>query len=271
MARKNKGMSEQLFEATKNRFQQILEYTVLNNNIMGEADDEAPQDGQEQTAPEDAGGMSPQDGGQPMSDAMGGGMPPQGGEAQSPMDAGPQQGQGGQSQQPEGFAPQEPQMAPDMTSVEDNEEQPAADDDVVDISALTDSQEATEKDVAELNNKFSEIMSKLDSFVDLIKSNDEKIEDIKAEYERRNPTQIEKMSMNTAKGGPFNVSPEEYWDEKEKNSNYRREDDDNGREQGQYVITANDVNGATDWKGISDSLDDDILMHQTLNNIMGIC
>ena len=264
MARKRVGMSEQLFEASKKRFQQILEYTVLNNNIMGEADDEAPQDGQEQPTPDDAGGMPPQDGGQPIPDAMGG--------AQPPMDAAPQQGQG-QPQPPQGFAPQDGgQMSDDMGGeIPPQEgEQPAADDDVVDISALTDSQEATEHDVAELNNKFSEIMGKLDSFVDLIKSNDEKIEDIKAEYERRNPTQIEKMSMNTAKGGPFNVSPEEYWDEKEKNSNYRRESDDNGREQGQYVITANDVNGATDWKGISDSLDDDILMHQTLNNIMGI-
>lgn len=71
--------------------------------------------------------------------------------------------------------------------------------------------------------------------------------------------------MNTAKGGPFTVSPKEYWDEKEQTSNYRREDDNNGVGQGQYVITANDVNGSVDWDSIAKSLDDDFIMHQTLD------
>ena len=268
MARKREGMSEQLFEASKKRFQQIVEYTVLGNNVMGEADDEQPQDGGGQGGDGEIPPM-PQDAGQ--QDMAGGQAPPQDGQgpmgAQMPQDTGGQQGQ----QAPEGFAPQMPQDmgAQDMQGM-DGGAQPSDEDDVVDISELTDSQEKSEKEISELNNKFSEIIGKLDSFVDLIKSNDSKIEDIKTEFERRNPTQIEKMSMNTAKGGPFNVSPEEYWDEKEKTSNYSRESDDNGREQGQYVITANDVNGTTDWKDISDSLDDDILMHQTLNKIMGI-
>ena len=102
-------------------------------------------------------------------------------------------------------------------------------------------------------------------------NNDDKIEQLKAEFERRNPTQVEKLSMNTAKGGPFNVSPEEYWDEKQATSNYSIEDDDNGKEQGQYVITANDVNGSVDWKSIADSLDDDDFMyHQTLNGVLKV-
>ena len=74
--------------------------------------------------------------------------------------------------------------------------------------------------------------------------------------------------MNTAKGGPFTVSPEEYWNEKEQTSNYSTEDDDNGKEQGQYVITANDVNGTVDWNSIAKSLDDDFIMHQTLNGAL---
>jgi hypothetical protein len=77
--------------------------------------------------------------------------------------------------------------------------------------------------------------------------------------------------MQTAKSYPFNVTPEEYWEEKEKTSNYSTENDENGVKQGQYVITKNDVNGGTDWKSISDSLDDDDFMYnQTLNGILKI-
>ena len=114
-------------------------------------------------------------------------------------------------------------------------------------------------------------MKALGAFEELLRANDRKIEDLKAEYEKRNPTQIEKLSMQTAKSYPFNVTPEEFWKEKEATSNYSTEDDDNGKGQGQYQITANDIAGATDWKSISDSLDDDDFMYnQTLAKVMSL-
>jgi len=122
---------------------------------------------------------------------------------------------------------------------------------------------------SQVGGKFDKVMKALGAFEELLRANDEKIEDLKAEFEKRNPTQIEKLSMQTDKSYPFNVTPEEFWKQKEATSNYSTENDDNGKEQGQYVITANDVNGDTNWKAIADSLDDDDFMyHQTLDKIM---
>ena len=96
----------------------------------------------------------------------------------------------------------------------------------------------------------------------------DKISEIEVEMKKRNPTPMEKLSNRAANSYPFNVSPKEYWDDKEKNSNYSADDDNNGREQEQYTITVGDINNANDWKTISDSLDDDLLYNQTLNNIL---
>ena len=276
MARKREGMDKQLFEETKKRFQTILEYTVIGGT-MDEADDDNQQDVPPQDDMQGAAPMPPQGG-----DMGGGDMgapPPMGGpqggadQGMPPMDG--QQGdqgmppQGEQAPQgPAGFDPQGDMGGGDMTQADFAGDQPAPEDDVVDITDLTDAQEDTQKDIEKLDNKFGAIMKQLGAFEELIKDNDAKIEDLKAEFERRNPTQVEKLSMNTAKGGPFTVSPEEYWDEKEATSNYSTEDDDNGKEQGQYVITANDVNGAVDWHNIARSLGDDFIMHQTLNEAL---
>jgi len=261
MARKKEGMNAKLFEDTKKRFHQILEYTVIGNTI-----DEGGEDNSQEEMPQDTNQSTPQD-----TPAADGGMD---GGQMSPMEGGADQMGGqdiGQQEQPastpEGFSPQD-----DMTQDDFNGrgEQPGEGDDVVDITDLTDAQKETDKNIENLDNKFGAIMKQLGAFETLIKNNDDKIEDLKAEFERRNPSQIEKMSMNTAKGGPFTVSPEEYWDEKEATSNYRTEDDDNGKEQGQYVITADDVNGAVDWHNIAKSLGDDFIMHQTLSGALKI-
>lgn len=171
---------------------------------------------------------------------------------------------------PEGFNPQGafgPTGDPAPTGEMD---QPAPDDDVIDISDFTDSQEKMEDDIDKIDGKFAKVMKAIGAFEELLRSNDEKIEDLKAEFERRNPTQVEKLGIQQANSYPFNVNPNEYWKEKEATSNYSTEPDDNGKEQGQYVITADDVNGDVNWKGIYDSLNDDFLYHQTLDKIVRI-
>ena len=252
------GKQEQLVEDMKSRFQQIYKYdarvglnetTVLGGTIKDEAeDDNAP-------APADNGaGAPPADGGAgmpPMDD--GAGAPPADGGAAAP----------------EGFAPQEAPMG-DM-SADDfggaDTQQPG--DEVLDVTELTDKQDDIEDEIKEVGGKFDKVMKAIGAFEELLRTNDQKIEDLKTEFERRNPTQVEKLSMQTAKSYPFNVQPEEFWKEKEATSNYSTEDDDNGKEQGQYVITANDVNGNTDWKSIADSLDsEDFMFNQTLDKIL---
>lgn len=166
---------------------------------------------------------------------------------------------------PEGFNPQGDLSAADFGG--GDQEQPG--DEVLDVTELTDKQEDIEHEVSKVSDKFDKVMKAIGAFEELLRSNDEKIEDLKAEFEKRNPTQVEKLSMQTAKSYPFNVTPEEFWKEKEATSNYSTEDDENGVNQEQYVITANDVNGDTNWKAIADSLDDeDFMYHQTLDKIM---
>lgn len=159
---------------------------------------------------------------------------------------------------------------PNADSSNDNDLEPEKEgDEVIDVDDLTKSQEDTEEKVDDLDDKFEKLLKAITNFEDIIDHNNEKIEDLKAEFERRNPTQIEKMSMQTQNSYPFNVTPKEYWDNKEQTSNYRTDYDDNGKEQGQYVITKDDVNNAVDWKSISNSLDDDEY-HQNIKTIFGI-
>lgn len=264
-----KGNQQVLEEATK-RFQQIMEYTTMRHKFVDEAGEQDPQ-GEEQMPPED-GAMPPMDpnAGAP---APGGEIPPMDGQ-QPPVDQ--MGGEDAMPQGPEGFNPQVPdeasvgEMSPEAGEPMEGEGGLQPDDEVIDISDLTDSQEETQEEVDKLGDKFDKVMKYLGQFEELIKSNDEKINDLKAEFEKRNPTQIEKLSMQTANSYPFNVTPEDFWAEKEKTTNYRTEDDDNGKEQGQYVITKKDVDGAVDWKNISDSLDDFDIMHQTLRNTTGL-
>lgn len=255
------------------RFQQILEYTYTAPMTEAGEDDEPDDMGQEQ------GGQMPPEGNGDMPDGpdQGQGMPPQ----EPPMDQGmppqePQMGQGmppqGMDTQggPEGFNPQDDApMEPPMDANGADSMQP--DDEVVDVSSLTDAQEDTEKKVDKLDSRFDKVIQAIGKFEELIRQNDEKLDKLKTEFEKRNPTQLEKLSMQTAKSYPFNLNPEGYWKDKEATSNYRVDGDDNGKEQGQYTITANDINGTSNWKEISDSMDDDDWMYnQTLKSILNV-
>ena len=274
--------NQEILNEAMSRFQQIMEYTTRRNKYTEEAG-EQPQDDSSQMPPEggaqdggapaQGGDMTPMDGGAPMDPNAGasapgddmsagaadGGMPQDSGEAQAPEGFNPQVSQDGIDA---GMQPMDGEMS------EDGGVQPG--DDVIDVSDLTDSQEETQEEVDKLDAKFDKVMKYLGQFEELIKSNDDKINDLKAEFERRNPTQVEKLSMQTANSYPFSETPEQYWDNKEKTSNYRTEDDQNGVKQGQYVITKNDVDGTVDWKGIADTLDDFDIMHQTMKNTMGL-
>ena len=258
-------------EESKKRFQQILEFTYYGRGqrLMGEAGDEQQDANLDQTSNEGGVGemqpneMQPND--MPPMDNQGGDM--------NTNDVAPQDGATGMPdnnvQAPQGFNPQDTGDNVNDISQEDFASDVSPDDNVVDVSELTDTQKETEEKVEKFGDKFDEIFKVLGQWEELLKSNNEKIEDLKAEFEERNPTQVEKLSMQTAKSGPFNVKPEEYWNEKEKTSNYSTDNDNNGVEQGLYVITKNDVDGTTDWKSIADSISDDVMYRPTLKNTMG--
>lgn len=146
------------------------------------------------------------------------------------------------------------------------------DDEVIDVDDLTQSQEETEDKVDDIQvsmekgfDKLLNIVSKLDKMIDASTAN---MEQIKKEIEKRNPTPIEKLNMRAANDSyPFNISPSDYWKEKESSSNYRIGGDDNDAEQ--YVITQGDIDKISDYRAISKDLNDSEF-NQNLLNIFGL-
>lgn len=279
-------MSEKIYktklsEDVAKRFRMLCEYSFNITEDDGEQMDmEVPDSGEEQGAEmqEPMGGEQQpmgggaSEGGAEMQEPMGGGAPEGGTEMQEPM---------GDEQQPmgggaPGFNPQGGESE-DMSNLDDDfggETEPMqSDDEVIDVDELTSSQEKTEKKVGKLKNSMEKGFHKLLSVVDrldkMIDDNTANMESIKREIEKRNPTPLEKLNMRAANDSyPFNISPSEYWKEKEQNSNYRIGGEDEPDSE-QYTITQDDIDSMTDFKQISKELDSDEF-NQNLMNIFGL-
>ena len=248
-----------LLEEYKKRFSQIVEYTIPSNTVLAEDDEELPQENGDDEAEIPMGDDNMQ---------MNGNEQPQGLEVDNEQGEQMPQGNNGfggdvpSEDLTGGFSPDDAQMG-DMSA-----ETMQPEDEVVDITELTDAQEETREDIEQFSDTFKKAFKVISSLEDMVNNTSAKIDNLEKELKRRNPTQMEKMSNRASLSYPFNVSPEEYWDEKEKNSNYSTEYDNNGENDEEYTITVNDINSAKDWKNISDSMDDDLLYNQTLNKIL---
>ena len=198
-----------LEEAVK-RIQKINEYTFYDSTMV--EDDQDP----------NAMGADPNGGMPPMDDpnAMGGdpnamGADPNGG--MPPMD--------------------DPNMMGGEEGIEDIDmetEQPG--DEVVDVDELTQSQEATEFKVDNVDDKLNKVLKIISKFNDAIEANDQKIEDLKKEFQKRNPTAEETLNLRSLASYPFSERPDEYWKKQQQDHpNYN-------------VISDNDVSTADEQK-----------------------
>lgn len=259
------------------RFRMLCEYTFNITEDDGEENmPEEPQDEMGNNMPQgNMGGGMPQDN---MSGPHMNGNAPQGN--MNPQGAMPDnQMMGGNENGVTGFNPQEnpiddEQNAPaDMDMGEMNTEPMQPEDEVIDVDELTQAQEETEEKVDDIQSymgkgfkKLLNVVNKLDQMIDNSIAN---MENIKQEIERRNPTPIEKLNMRAANDSyPFNVSPNEYWANKESSSNYRigGEDEDDAP---QYTITQGDIDKMTDFQKISQELNS-ANFNQNLMNIFGL-
>ena len=92
---------------------------------------------------------------------------------------------------------------------------------------------------------------------------------MKAEFEKRNPTQTEKLNLRSLDSYPFNVKPSEYWAEKAKEGGYEAYADNSEPTTQEYVITNNDVdNPSDDIANTFFSIDDDDI--QTLEKMFNL-
>lgn len=195
---------------------------------------------------------------------MGGDPNAMGGAGDPSMMGGDPNAMGG-TQGPQGFAPQGVDANSGLEGMGGEQPQEPAnpevgpDDDVVNVDDLTDAQKSTEKKVDDLSSKFERLMGSLDSIEKRIDNIDqhtnEYIASIKDEFEKRNPTPLQRMTMRSTKSAPYGMTPNEYMSNYAPD-NYSDESDNNGADDPQYQITKGDIDNFTDYASVRDELGD---------------
>jgi hypothetical protein len=143
-----------------------------------------------------------------------------------------------------------------------------SDDEVIDVDDLTQSQEATEYKLDGVDDRLSKIYAVVQKFSDQLEKNEESIMALKDEFEKRNPTEEEKLNIRSQSSYPYSETPKDYWNKKtQENPHYNvmyNNEVSPSEEQKKFEITKNDISGLN-MKSISDTLDID----QSLNKYLG--
>ena len=137
----------------------------------------------------------------------------------------------------------------------DNPQQGGEDEEVIDVDELVDGQKRNEEAIDKLTDKFEQFLEKFSEFQGELKSNADFMENLQSEFEKRNPTSVEKLTMRSLQSKPFQETPEEYM-ANDAPENYSPEDDNNGVGEPRYTITRDDVRNATDYSSIAKTLRD---------------
>jgi hypothetical protein len=191
--------------------------------------------------------------GDPNADPMGGGADPMMGD--DPMAGGPDD-MGGED------------------PLADSE--PEDDGDTIDIDGLTHAEDKLNVKQNQIGRDLSKVDSRITSLIDTIgklqtalDSNNSELEALKAEFEKRNPTQTEKLNLRSLDSYPFNVKPTDYWADKAAQGGYEAISDNDKPTTQEYVITNDDVdNPAKDIADTFFKIDDDDI--QTLDKLFGL-
>lgn len=261
-------MSKKMYETkaaadAAKRFRMLCEYSF---NITEDDGEETPDNGEEIQPDMQGGGEETPDMGMDQN------IQDSGEEIQPDMQDGNMEG--AEENGAPGFNPTEGAGMDNSDAMGMDSEPMEGDDEVIDVDDLTQSQEETEEKVEDIQvsmekgfDKLLHVVSKLDKMIDASTAN---MEQIRQEIEKRNPTPLEKLNMRAANDSyPFNVSPSDYWKEKESSSNYRIGGDDNNGDAEQYVITQGDIDKISDYRAISKDLNDSEF-NQNLLNIFGL-
>ena len=72
-----------------------------------------------------------------------------------------------------------------------------SDDEVINVSGITDSQEETENGIKAINSKFEKALKAVENLESLIQQNDNEIEALTQEFKRHNPTQMDKLDLHS--------------------------------------------------------------------------
>lgn len=270
-----------LYEAHQH-FMQLCENYPFEMDEAGEDDPNAQQD------PNMMGGGDPNAmGGDPMGGgASGGGPNAMGGDPN--MMGGDPNAMGGQDMGADPNAMGQPMpdasdpMGDDMGGEDpfadqrtgDMGDDEASDGETIDIDGLTKAEEKLNakqnqigRDLSKVDTKISDLIDKIAGLQSALDTNSSELENLKAEFEKRNPTQTEKLDVRGALDSyPFNVRPDDFWANKMKErDNYEVYADNDKSTEDQYTITDEDVeNLPSDISKTFSIADDDI---QTLEKM----
>lgn len=150
------------------------------------------------------------------------------------------------------------------------------DGDTIDIDGLTKAQDKLNvkqnhigRDISKVDNRIDSLIDTIGNLLNKVDANNSEIESLKAEFEKRNPTQTEKLNLRSLDSYPFNVKPTDYWAEKAKEGGYEAYADNNQPTSQEYVITNDDVdNPSQDIAQTFFKIDDDDI--QTLDKLFGL-
>lgn len=239
-----------------------------DNNPMGGGGDNAAPD---MNSPMGGEGQSD------MSQPMGGG----GDNAASDMNE-PMGGDGQDGNDPSNMPPSmggEDSGAPDMgmtpppMGAEDSEG--GSDEDVIDVDDVVKAQEKTNdkvndvgRDLGTVDKRIEKLLGALETMQGVIDRNNEEIADLKQEFEKRNPTQTEKLNLRSLDSYPFNVRPTDYWRQKGIDSNYQAYADNYEPTTQEYTITNDDVDNINGNIDKTFNIPDDDI--QDINKIFNI-
>jgi len=266
MATNTKYLKENnLYEAHKH-FMRLSEAYIPT---MYPEDDVEEADGtQDPNADPNAMGQDPMMGAQDPN-AMGGGMPqdPNAMGAQDPNAMGGADPMGGQDPNAMGGAdpmaqdpnamgqdPMADPMGSDMGGEDPLGDEDSEDNgDIVDIDALTKAEDKLNvkqnhigRDISKVDSRISSLIDSIGNLLNKVETNNSEIEALKAEFEKRNPTQTEKLNLRSLDSYPFNVKPNEYWAEKAKEGGYEAYADNAEPTTKEYTITNDDVDNPSD-------------------------
>ena len=168
---------------------------------------------------------------------------------------------------------QDTSMGADPIAMGGDESEGQDDGDTIDIDGLTRAQDKLNvkqnhvgMDLSKVDTKIKTLIDTIQNLQDKLDANNSEIESLKSEFEKRNPTQTEKLNLRSLDSYPFNVKPNEYWEKKARQGGYDTYSDNDEPTSKEYVITNNDVDNPT--RDVADTFfkidDDDI---QTMDKL----
>ena len=261
------------------RFNYIMEYVTGGDNSIEEVDGNGDglDDATGMADPAAGGAMPGADpmagGAAPGADPMAGGMP--GADPNAAAGAAPAADPSAAAGGVPGFDPQpvgkdeDPNATAEESFDEATPDNPEGgeDEEVIDVDELVDGQKRNEDAISQLTDKFERFLEKFSEFQGELKSNAEFMKNLESEFEKRNPTSVEKLTMRSLQSKPFQETPEEYM-ENDAPENYSPADDQNGVGEPRYTITRDDVRNATDYSSIAKTLRDN--ENSTLKTLLGL-